>query len=76
VVEILTKWSKDGDTLRKRESYYKAGVHEFWVIDLEGKSVVVENFQMGLVKRYGCGDTVKSWAFELISFDADEIFEG
>ncbi|MDR1205944.1 MAG: Uma2 family endonuclease [Peptococcaceae bacterium] len=76
VVEIITKWSKNEDIIRKRESYRRAGINEFWIVDLVSKSVVVENFHLGVVKRFDLGERVRSWKFESLDFDLYEIFEG
>jgi Uma2 family endonuclease len=62
VVEILSPGSIKHDTVRKREVYEKNGVREYWIVDLEERSImqfVLRKKRYAVMDR-GESETVKS----------------
>jgi len=62
VVEVLSPGSAKHDTVRKREVYEKAGVREYWIVDVEERTIA----QLVLRKKHyvltelGESDTIKA----------------
>jgi Uma2 family endonuclease len=73
VVEVLSKGTKEYDLGRKREVYRGAGAKECWIVDWVEGWVEIENFEFGLKRRCGRGETVRSWLFEEFVFGVNEI---
>ena len=44
VMEILSSSNPSHDRKRKFELYPKAGVHEYWIVDLDARSIEVFTF--------------------------------
>jgi Uma2 family endonuclease len=41
LIEVLSPTNRGHDLLTKRALYARAGVHEYWIVDLESRAVVV-----------------------------------
>jgi Uma2 family endonuclease len=75
VVEVLSKGTWEYDLGRKREVYRGFGVKECWIVDCEEGWIEVENFELGLKRKCGRGEVVKSWEFGEFEFGVDEVFD-
>ena len=47
VMEILSSSNPSHDRKRKFELYSEAGVHEYWIVDLDARSIEVFTFASG-----------------------------
>ena len=68
VVEVLSPSTRGKDLAAKLNLYMKSGVREYWVVDLERKSIFQYIFSaerdIDSVNTFGSEDTVKSTFFE------------
>jgi Uma2 family endonuclease len=60
IVEILSKGTRFYDLNEKRDLYKDAGASEYWVIDIEERWVLVENFETGTKRKFEWGDVAES----------------
>lgn len=59
VVEVLSPSTRDYDRGLKAYKYRQAGVREYWMVDPEGETVVVYDFEeQGPTRIYGFGDQI------------------
>ena len=59
VVEILSPSTRKKDTWLKLQKYRNAGVREYWIVDLDNKTVTVYDFEHGgVTSQYGFEDQV------------------
>ncbi|CAA7599495.1 Restriction endonuclease type II-like [Acididesulfobacillus acetoxydans] len=79
IVEILSPSSVKMDRLIKFNTYEKAGVKEYWLVEPEGKLVTVfilqEDLRYGRPEIYTDDDTVKVSIFSDLSIDLKPVFE-
>jgi Uma2 family endonuclease len=73
VVEVLSKSTKNYCLGEKHDIYRDFGAKEYWVVDPDEKWVLIENFENGLMTRFGMNDVVKSWLFEGFVFEVQDI---
>ena len=86
VVEILSPSTRKKDMTIKKEKYEKAGVREYWMVDIDNEKIIVHEFEKGnVVTIYSfadevpvgifCGDCQVGFAeiAEKISFLKEEI---
>lgn len=78
VVEVLSPSTKGKDMAVKLNLYMKSGVREFWIADLESRSVIQYSFSnerdIQSLNTLKDGDTVKSTAFEGLEMAVSDIF--
>ncbi len=78
VVEILSPGTRSRDMVDKLNTYMLSGVMEFWVVDPDKKTVFVysfKDFEIDEYLFYRQGESVKSFIFEGLEVNVDEIFE-
>lgn len=78
VVEILSPRSRARDKVRKMKIYAKHGVPEYWVVDIDARTlerhVLTETGAYELTELFESGDTVSSEKLSCASFALDELF--
>ena len=76
-VEILSPSSGYHDSIRKYNLYKKAGVREYWIVEPESKTVVVNVLKDGKYVRtdYEAPDAVPVSVLEGCVVDLGEVFE-
>jgi prevent-host-death family protein len=78
VVEVLSLSTKGKDMVVKLNLYMKSGIREYWVADLENKSIFQYSFSperdIVSLKNIKEGDTVQSTAFEGLELSINEVF--
>jgi Uma2 family endonuclease len=80
VVEILSPGTAGRDLVMKRELYARAGVAEYWIVDVEAGNIEVlalereksDYARFGLFRR---GETLRSPLLPELSIPLDEVFE-
>lgn len=78
IVEVLSPSTKGKDMVAKLNLYMKSGVSEYWIVNLESKSIFQYSFSQkrdieGLTTLRE-GDTIKSTAFEGLEIPLRDIF--
>ena len=80
VVEVLSPSTKGKDMALKLNLYMKSGVSEYWLVDLENKSVIRYAFSkerdVESLTTFRVGDTVKSTAFDGLDVEVEQVFAG
>lgn len=80
VVEVLSPSTKGKDMVLKLNLYMKSGVAEYWIVDLEQKSVIQYSFSperdISKVTAFREGDTIRSTAFAGLEIQIAQIFAG
>lgn len=78
VVEVLSPTTKGKDMATKLQLYLKSGVSEYWIVDMEEKSVIQYSFtqdrDIGWTRTFGKGSTIKSSVFEGLEMSVGSIF--
>ncbi|MDO9533899.1 MAG: type II toxin-antitoxin system prevent-host-death family antitoxin [Bacillota bacterium] len=78
VVEILSPTTKGKDMVTKLNLYMKSGVSEYWIVNLESKSIIQYSFSqerdIGDLQTFGEGDTIKSTVFEGLEIPLSSVF--
>jgi Uma2 family endonuclease len=75
VVEVLSPATKSYCLSEKRDLYKDLGTDEYWVVDMEEKSVLVENFKAGYIARFYLNDVIKSFYNSNFDFNVKDVFE-
>jgi Uma2 family endonuclease len=80
IVEVLSPATKGKDMVTKLNLYMKSGVLEYWIVDLESKSMLQYSFSqernIESLNNLKEGDTVKSTVFESLAIPLKAIFAG
>ncbi|MFD0673753.1 Uma2 family endonuclease [Cohnella sp. GCM10027633] len=78
VVEILSPSSRARDKVRKMKIYAKHGVPEYWVIEIDSRTleryVLAATGYYELTELFESGDTVSSDKLPCASFPLDDLF--
>ncbi|ABI68925.1 Uma2 family endonuclease [Syntrophomonas wolfei] len=78
IVEVLSPSTKGKDMVMKLNLYMKSGVLEYWVVDMESKSILQYSFSperdIDSLKSLGEEDTIESSAFAGLKILLGEIF--
>lgn len=78
VVEVLSPSTKGKDMITKLNLYMKSGVSEYWMVDLELKSIIQYSFsadkELGSVRNFKEGETLQSTVFEGLEINLTELF--
>lgn len=69
VIEILSPSNSDHDSVRKKAVYERCGVKEFWIIDLEARSV--HGFILNKGKYQSIGRASRALRFKTFDFAID-----
>jgi Uma2 family endonuclease len=75
VVEVLSASTKSYDQNQKRDIYAEYGGVEYWAVDLENRTVIVENFNDGGKAVYRGADIIKSDLLDEFNNSVDDIFK-
>lgn len=77
-VEILSPGSITHDTVRKREAYEKNGVREYWIVDVEERSIMqlVLRRKHYVVTELGESDTIKGVVLAGFGMRVGELLDG
>jgi Uma2 family endonuclease len=76
IVEILSPATKEYCLKDKKRMYQELGAYEFWAVDLDGKSIYVENLLDGEGRTFRLGDAIRSPLFAVFDFSVDAVFDG
>lgn len=78
IVEVLSPSTKGKDMVMKLNLYMKSGVLEYWVVDMESKSILQYSFSperdIDSLKSLGEEDTIESSAFAGLKISLGDIF--
>jgi Uma2 family endonuclease len=78
VVEVLSPTTKGKDMVLKLNLYMKSGIREYWVVDLDSKSIWQYSFSperdILSLNNIKTGDTVKSTVFEDLALQVSDLF--
>jgi len=78
VVEVLSPSTKGKDMVAKLNLYMKSGVLEYWIVNMENKSILQYSFSQGRdiesLKNFREEDTIKSTVFEGLEIALKDIF--
>ncbi|MEW6624940.1 MAG: type II toxin-antitoxin system Phd/YefM family antitoxin [Bacillota bacterium] len=78
VVEVLSPSTKGKDMVTKLNLYMKSGVLEYWIVNLESKSIIQYSFsqtkEIVSFKSLEEGDTIQSTVFEGLKIPLEDIF--
>lgn len=78
LVEVLSPSTRGKDMITKLNLYMKSGVQEYWVVDLDSKSITQYSFSkerdLGSLNTLQNGDTIKSSKFEGLEIALSDIF--
>jgi len=77
VVEILSPSTASHDKVKKFNTYLKAGVKEYWLVDPEDRTVLVNILANGeyVLKTYGENEIIPVQTFEGLNINMQEVFE-
>ncbi|MEN6327883.1 MAG: type II toxin-antitoxin system prevent-host-death family antitoxin [Syntrophomonas sp.] len=78
VVEVLSQSTKGKDMVVKLNLYMKSGIQEYWVVDLEKKSILQYSFSperdIENLKTFEKGETIESTVFSGLEISLGDIF--
>ena len=78
IVEVLSPSTKGKDMITKLNLYMKSGVLEYWIFNLESKSISQYTFsrerELEGVRDFREGDTIKSTLFEGLKIPLNDVF--
>jgi Uma2 family endonuclease len=74
VVEVLSPATRKYCLEEKRDLYEEKGVIEYWVVDLDERWVLIENFKSGFKRRFEMGEQLHSDFFENMNVTVDDVF--
>jgi len=78
LVEVLSPSTRGKDMITKLNLYMKSGVQEYWIVDLESKSITQYSFSkerdLDSLNTLQNGDTIKSSKFEGLEISLSNIF--
>lgn len=78
VVEVLSPSTKGKDLAAKLHLYQKSGVREYWIVNLENKSILYYSFSetrdIESLRNLQGDDTVKSTAFAGLELPLKDVF--
>lgn len=78
IVEVLSPSTKGKDMVSKLNLYMKSGILEYWIVNLESKSITQYIFsrerELEGVSDFREGDTIKSTIFEGLEIYLKDIF--
>lgn len=76
VVEIISHGSRGTDRVKKAATYATFGVREYWLVDPESQTILVQELQGGRFRQVPSGDgMVRSNVLPGLVINPDDIFE-
>jgi Uma2 family endonuclease len=78
IVEILSKSNQNHDLHTKFDLYEEAGVKEYWIADMQNKSILVYTLKDGKyigLRPFAEDMNVESVLFPFLSFNVGELFD-
>jgi len=75
VIEILSPSNTVAEMERKLLPYLKAGVHDYWVVNPENKSIVVYNFKDKGIFGYKSDEIVPVATLPGLNISLEQVFE-
>jgi Uma2 family endonuclease len=76
IVEILSPATREYCLGDKKLLYKELGAYEFWAVDLNERSIYVENLLDGDGRKFKMGDAIRSPVFPMFDFAVDAVFDG
>jgi len=78
-IEVVSEDDPDRDLVSKRAEYARAGISEYWIVDLRDQTVTVlslnsETGDYAVAGRYASGGAARSVILEGFSVDVGEVF--
>ncbi len=78
VVEVLSPSTKGKDMITKLNLYMKSGVSEYWIVNLDSKSITQYTFsrerELESVRDFREGDTIQSTTFGGLNLPLRDVF--
>lgn len=78
VVEVLSLSTKGKDMVTKLNLYMKSGILEYWIVDIETRSIIQYSFSqerdITSLNTFREGDTICSTVFDSLEISAKDIF--
>jgi len=78
VVEIISKGTKKQDMVDKFNEYQKAGITEYWIVDLSKETIEIfalENKAYIQLGKWNIGETAHSKVIDGLQVELDKVFE-
>lgn len=75
IIEIVSPGSQRMDYMLKLFKYEKAGVKEYWIVDIDKEQVRVYDFAHELADEYSLGSIVNPGIYEDLEIDFAEIMK-
>lgn len=78
-LEVISPGTKSIDALFKLNIYMTSGVSEYWLVDIDNRSIIVYNFidyEIDKIKIYKSGEIAQSLIFEGLTADVKALFDG
>ncbi|MCR5686114.1 MAG: Uma2 family endonuclease [Lachnospiraceae bacterium] len=75
VIEIVSPSSQQMDYMRKLFAYEKAGVREYWIVDIDSGRLMVYDFEHETMTGYGLDSVVKSGLYDELEINFDKIMK-
>lgn len=75
VFEVASLTTRDMDFITKVAKYQKAGIKEYWIIDMLNEIVIMHNYHARSVGSFKDEETISSLVCPEISFDVNRIFD-
>ena len=73
VIEVVSPSSRSMDYLLKLLKYRQSGVRLYWIVDPQGNTVSVYDFQSDTVESYTFADTIPVSIYDDLSIDMPEL---
>ncbi len=78
LIEVLSPSTRGKDMVTKLNLYMKSGIQEYWIVDLENKSITQYSFSkerdLDNINTLQNGDKIKSSKFEGLEISLSDIF--
>jgi Uma2 family endonuclease len=77
ICEVLSPRGERRDRVVKAELYLRSGVHHYWILDIDGRTLEAFAAREGAWVRLGAwsdGDVSRIPPFEAIEFDVTDLF--
>ncbi|NLV91755.1 MAG: type II toxin-antitoxin system prevent-host-death family antitoxin [Firmicutes bacterium] len=78
IVEVVSPSTRSKDTITKLNLYMKSGVPEYWIVDMDSRTITqyffTEDRELNGVATYADGDRINSTRFAGLELDTKELF--
>jgi prevent-host-death family protein len=78
-IEIISPSSRSKDRVKKLDLYMESGIGEFWIVDPEGRTVMINffmDYELESEGTFGVEDTARSWLYPGLEVDVGALFSG